>query len=329
MAPTQMKKKPQIASSTKTAPRNASDASHKPYLNNKSLWTAVAFQQEFTEALNNGGLSLSSQKKKFEQDPTKRKPTLAQKMGLKEGPPRKLTDLEWDAVEQNLETKRESAIEDGCPICIESFGVREHICITNCGHIFHENCLKGFEKCNTWKKRSCPMCRLEDYQRKETKVHVKFVRKNSTIVIQSMYRGCQVRKKFQRALFEKYPDKHQEYCLSKLSSINSRLEIKQKQEEKEVDDFLSKIDEQVKKSLLILNMQDDEWLKVEQKVNKKEEKDEECPICLCTLEGRKCVVTSCGHIFHEKCLCSFEKFIEETTHKCPVCRQVYITKSLN
>ncbi|EFC39536.1 hypothetical protein NAEGRDRAFT_72718 [Naegleria gruberi] len=305
----------------------STSSTNKPYLQNEKLWTAVAFQQEFTESLNNHGLL--GKKKKFEQDPTKRKPTLSQKMGLKEPPPKKLTDSQWNNVERNLVTNRLSHLEDGCPICFESFAFNDIVCITNCGHVYHQNCLQSFERCNIWRKRSCPMCRLEDYQRKETKLHLSLLKNTCALMVQSLCRGNVMRKIYRRLYFAKYPDRHEKYCVSKLSSINERLESRVIQDEKNVDDFLKRIDEQVKQSLLILNMQEDQWNKVESKALGREEKDEECPICLCAFKGRKCTITSCGHIFHEKCLSSFEKFIESKNQKCPVCRQIYVKKPIS
>ncbi|KAG2383198.1 hypothetical protein C9374_004535 [Naegleria lovaniensis] len=294
----------------------------KPYKQNEKLWTAVAFQQEFLDVLNNNGLL--SNKKKFEQDPVKRKPTLAQKMGLREPPPKPLNAMEWKSVERMIITNRISLIEDGCPICMELFGFRDVVCVTNCGHIFHENCLKGFEKCNCWRKRCCPMCRLEDYQRNNTTIHLNLLRNCNAQTIQALFRGVIIRKKYRKFLFEKYPERHQKFLLTKLSSINSRLEETIQQDEKNVDDFLRNIDEQVKQSLILMNMHDDEWKKVETKLVT--DQNEECPICLCFLHERHCVVTSCGHVFHDKCLQSFENFQDNSQHKCPLCRQLYVKK---
>ncbi|KAF0984727.1 hypothetical protein FDP41_000626 [Naegleria fowleri] len=293
----------------------------KPYKQNEKLWTAVAFQQEFLDVLNSNGL-LSEKKKKFEQDPTKRKPTLAQKMGLRQPPPKPLNDMEWRSIERMIVTNRISLIEDGCPICMEWFNFRDSVCVTNCGHMFHENCLKGFERCNSWRKRTCPMCRLDDYQRKNTTLHLSFLRNWNAQTIQALLRGAFARKKFRKVYFEKFPDRHREFVLSKLSSLNSRLEETIQQDEKQVDNFLRNIDDQVKQSLLLINMHDEEWRRVETKLDK--DQDEECPICLCHLHERNCVITSCGHVFHGKCLQSFEKFNETSTQpKCPLCRQIY------
>ncbi|KAL9649968.1 hypothetical protein ABK040_014985 [Willaertia magna] len=290
------------------------------YMKNQSLWGAVAFQQELSEML-----KLNKKTAAFEQDPTKRKPTIYQKMGLRPGIPKKLTKEEWNSIEAR--TINRNILDNPCPICMEEFQINSIVCITSCGHVYHNNCLLGFEKCNYWKKRSCPMCRNEDYQRKGTFIHLSNIKNNSVLKIQSYYRGFKVRKHLQKLLFEKYPERHQEYCLKKLENINQRYMLKQLHEERVVDDFLSKIDEQLQQSRLLLNMQPEHWKKVESKVN---ELDDDCAICLCPLKERKCCITSCGHVFHEKCLQSFERFAQEnkTTHKCPICRQIYIKKEV-
>lgn len=53
---------------------------------------------------------------------------------------------------------------ESCPICLESFGVETHDAIynTNCGHLFHNNCLHSV--CENYNKNiepECPICRTQ------------------------------------------------------------------------------------------------------------------------------------------------------------------------
>ena len=61
---------------------------------------------------------------------------------------------------------------------------------------------------------------------------------------------------------------------------------------------------------------------------------EECPICMCNFstqahdkKGRKRakVLLSCSHVFHEKCIATFESFNSDKDgpNTCPVCRAAY------
>eukprot|EP00494_Astrolonche_serrata_P025687 UN25948 len=50
----------------------------------------------------------------------------------------------------------------------------------------------------------------------------------------------------------------------------------------------------------------------------------DCPICMCTLDKKPCILLSCTHIFHAVCINSFENFKKKMfNHECPLCRTVY------
>ena len=40
-----------------------------------------------------------------------------------------------------------------CSICLEDFKLEEIVSLTNCKHIFHNQCIEK------WKNNTCPMCR--------------------------------------------------------------------------------------------------------------------------------------------------------------------------
>lgn len=51
--------------------------------------------------------------------------------------------------------------------------------------------------------------------------------------------------------------------------------------------------------------------------------DNECPICLNSFDKGDVYLLNCTHIFHKKCLHSFEKYNEKSIHLCPLCRNAY------
>jgi len=53
---------------------------------------------------------------------------------------------------ENIEDK----IEDKCAICLEIFEPDSKVCLLNCKHIFHKECIKGWINI----KNTCPTCRV-------------------------------------------------------------------------------------------------------------------------------------------------------------------------
>jgi hypothetical protein len=54
---------------------------------------------------------------------------------------------------------------------------------------------------------------------------------------------------------------------------------------------------------------------------------EDCPICLGDLKSSRSVsLLSCSHIFHSKCISSYEALTLDETKMCPMCRQSYYKK---
>lgn len=55
----------------------------------------------------------------------------------------------------------------------------------------------------------------------------------------------------------------------------------------------------------------------------------ECPVCLGALcAGEPLTLLSCSHVYHERCLASFERFSLGAACRCPVCRAVYTKTAL-
>ncbi len=65
--------------------------------------------------------------------------------------------LAADAYIPLLTIQKSNMPPDDCPICLESFRLRQHAKRLPCGHTFHKNCIQK------WLRRSpcCPVCRSE------------------------------------------------------------------------------------------------------------------------------------------------------------------------
>ncbi|KAL8097620.1 hypothetical protein AgCh_030666 [Apium graveolens] len=55
---------------------------------------------------------------------------------------------------------RKVGIEENCSICLQKFDINEHICIMECGHMFHHSCLAPWLLSNN----TCPLCRTTVYE---------------------------------------------------------------------------------------------------------------------------------------------------------------------
>lgn len=101
--------------------------------------------------------------------------------GLVAGPPPKLTDTEWKQVEA-LSLRRSDPAQ-GCPICMEHFGLRDTL-ILSCSHTFHRRCLESFEKFSDSPTDRCPVCRHPHYEKKEFFHGATFYREKKVKLIQ-------------------------------------------------------------------------------------------------------------------------------------------------
>ena len=50
-----------------------------------------------------------------------------------------------------------------CPTCLDSFSSKNHTVTTECGHLFHENCIKSWLETG---KTTCPKCRKKISKKK-------------------------------------------------------------------------------------------------------------------------------------------------------------------
>ncbi|XP_069770873.1 RING finger protein 32 isoform X2 [Narcine bancroftii] len=129
------------------------------------------------------------EEKEYVLDPKPLGLTLAQKMGLIEVPAAPLTANDWQLVKKRSVQQGDSARP--CAICREDFGIQQQV-LLSCSHVFHRICLQAFEKFSG--RKSCPMCRKEQYQTRVIHDGARLYRMKCAIRIQSYWRGYIVRK---------------------------------------------------------------------------------------------------------------------------------------
>ncbi|XP_038654316.1 RING finger protein 32 [Scyliorhinus canicula] len=293
------------------------------------------------------------EEKEYVLDPRPLSLTLAQKMGLVDAPKAPLTDSEWQVVKKRSEQQGDSA--QPCAICREEFGMQQQV-LLSCSHVFHRICMQAFERFSG--RKSCPMCRKEQYQTRVIHDGARLHRIKCATRIQAYWRGYVVRKwykELRRTVPPKDTTLRRRFYEGKLQEINDRLV---RSCDMDIDGLFSVIDQSLAISRRVLQqferqrvhtISEEEWEQIQIKAILREVFD--CPICITPLDHwssttchaadkrpdgrekcgqsvRKTVLLSCSHTFHYTCLKAFEDFSEGAKHICPLCRSTYVKKIL-
>ncbi|KAJ8322165.1 hypothetical protein KUTeg_000636 [Tegillarca granosa] len=166
--------------------------------------------------------------------------------------------------------------------------------------LVHPACLQAFERFTG--KKTCPMCRKEQYQTRVIHEGSKQHRIKCATRIQSYWRGYVVRcwyKKLRESVPPKDPKLRQKFYEEKLSSITDRII---KSCDFDVNNFLYEIDQNLERSRDIFktfdaafhHIDDDEWEEIQLKAVKRG--NLECPICLAQLGSKTYVDKSVFHM---------------------------------
>ena len=137
--------------------------------------------------------------------------TLSQILGLTAPPPKPLNDQQWLNLEVSSLKRGDCATV--CSICYEGFKSDDQVILT-CSHTFHATCISQFEKftnaankqssSTVKKKKVCPLCRFEGYEKKRTTIGLQVARRRGATRIQALFRAKQVRVVFTRMLRDFY-----------------------------------------------------------------------------------------------------------------------------
>ncbi|KAK6182508.1 hypothetical protein SNE40_010182 [Patella caerulea] len=210
--------------------------------------------------------------------------TLAQKFGLIDAPQKLLTEEEWQGVKSKSNTREDS--HQPCVICKEDFGLQQQV-LLSCSHVFHRACLHAFERYTG--KKTCPMCRREQYQSRVIHEGSKQHKIKSATRIQAVWRGHVVRcwyRKFRESVPPTDPNLRKKFYEEKLQSITDRMV---RSCDFQVNDFLRELDQSLQASRNVFKnfdamfhiVSEDEWEQIQLKAVQREEMD--CPICLQSL----------------------------------------------
>lgn len=209
---------------------------------------------------------------------------------------------------------------------------------------FHRTCLEAFEKFSG--RKSCPMCRKEQYQRRIIHEGAKEHREKCATRIQAAWRGYIVRqwyRKLRQTVPPKDPKLRKKFYEDKFQDITDRLLQSMEASNQSVDNLLLEIDQSIAASRDTMRqldgnnedtMTEKDWDQVQLQAVRRSVTD--CPICIMPLTdqglyrknspSRPTVLLSCSHVFHSTCLQAFEEFSLEKRRVCPVCRSSYHKK---
>ncbi|XP_064594804.1 RING finger protein 32-like isoform X2 [Liolophura sinensis] len=226
----------------------------------------------------------AKEEKEYVLDTTPAPLTLAQKLGLVEAPPQLMSEGQWQAAKAKSNRREDSDLP--CVICKEDFGLQQQV-LLSCTHVFHRACLEAFERFTG--KKTCPMCRKQQYQTRVIHEGAKKHRVKCVTKIQAMWRGYVVRCWY-RKLRESHPPNdpklRKKFYEDKLESITDRMV---RSCDFNINRFLSEIDQSLEASREVFRNFDtmfhryteEDWEKIQLKAVDRGET--ECPICLTSL----------------------------------------------
>ncbi|KAL5256650.1 hypothetical protein ACHWQZ_G011788 [Mnemiopsis leidyi] len=260
-------------------------------------------------------------------------PTLAQRYGLAAPPPTVLTEGEWEHVKQQSLIRGDNSAP--CVICKEEFGLGGQV-LLSCSHVFHKACLKAFERYSG--RKTCPMCRRDQYETRVIHEGAKRHRDNSATRIQAVWRGYKVRKWYKDYTSRnppKDPALRTKYFEKKLQGLTGRMVDMVESSRANTERLCNDIDVELARSRRVMQtanlltsgrLSAEKWRSIEEKVVSRG--DTECPICIGSLRNRRrpTTILSCSHLYHRTCIDMFENLAAGTAPTCPVCRSDYVKK---
>ena len=270
-------------------------------------------------------------------------------MGLVAAPDPELTAPEWEAIAARSREEEDSRAP--CVICCEEFRDRKQAflhhyrperyaqtrktlrffqllqVLLSCGHVFHRECLSSWERHS--RSRICPVCRKQHYRKRSLHDAANLYKGECATRLQAAWRGLKVRKQHAPILRRVNPERLRRYCEDKLTSFTNRLISRLDAERLDIDALFAEIDDSVAYSRTLMGDDVVDWNSVEFAAKCRGIGD--CPVCLAPLlAGEQLALLSCSHVFHGRCIESFERYDKhrKVSIICTVSASLYLLKLL-
>ena len=248
--------------------------------------------------------------------------TLAQRMGLESVPDPALTAQEWEVVAERSRQGERS--KEPCAICLGGFTTESQV-LLSCAHVFHRACLRSWER--HAKSRCCPICRKVHYQKRTIHDGANLFRDECAARVQAAWRGMTTRRVTGPQLRRANPAAMRAWSEHRLGSLTDKLVSELDAEHDALDALFAEIDSSVAASRVVMELGTVDWAHCEGAARARGLA--ECPVCLSGLcAGERLSLLSCTHVYHERCLSSFERFSLGGACLCPVCRAPYAKTSI-
>ncbi|TPX63453.1 hypothetical protein CcCBS67573_g08676 [Chytriomyces confervae] len=251
-------------------------------------------------------------------------------MGILESPPQWLNPCEWSEIKEKAK-KSHASYSNGaeCAICCEPFAALSQV-VLSCGHSFHRNCIHAYER-HTRSKR-CPLCRTHNYETLITSDAKLAYFRDAATKIQSVWRMWRCRCVYVQYRWDhvpKHPLLRKQFHLDKLHKLNQTLDLQMRRDKRGMDALFREMDLSIKLNQDAFDKftewypEEDDWDYVLDQAYKRNVNplEESCSICLSSLSEHKCqdsvknarqqrkiALLSCGHVLHDLCISSFEKY---------------------
>jgi hypothetical protein len=260
--------------------------------------------------------------------------SLAQRLGLVEAPPAKLSAVEWATVASQAATSGQSTRP--CAICQEPFGCAGEQALLSCGHAFHRSCLRSWER--HARRRTCPCCRAVHYQVCAIDDGFRAYSAQCATLLQAGWRGARARREHALRRARADPERLRSYCAARLDGLSDALLRRLGRGQGEADALLAQLERERGARLgLYAHAPDAEAADAPDPAEAAAARARargvrECSVCLQPCVARRhssggsglCVL-SCSHVFHGACVQAFETFaLARSAHTCPECRAVYM-----
>ncbi|KAJ3124712.1 Rab GDP dissociation inhibitor alpha [Nowakowskiella sp. JEL0407] len=215
--------------------------------------------------------------------------TLAQKLGIVERPPERLTQLQWSVLKEKTAERKD--FKNPCPICQEPYKLEDQI-LLSCSHVFHRKCLDSYERYVM--KKACPLCREINYEKRLVFEGSKIYKDNCAIIIQKNWKRYRTRKiytEYRIAVPPTNPTLRLKFYEEKLHNYNDRLSETISRETVELHQLFNELDLKIAKSRKIMEcaayeFQNDtspqQWDAKYARACSNLSRDSVCAICICS-----------------------------------------------